>query len=190
MSSGARVPYADGYAAAVRLAREFEEVTNRRIIAGSLRRQANDVGDIELVVVPVLDTVGDGFFASKDLDRFAERIDTLIECGYLASHPDDPKRGARYSKVVDVASGLQVDLFSTSAETFGMMLLIRTGPADYSRRFVTDLRKRGLHVGNHAQLHRGGLGCGTYVCDVLLTPEESDVYEAAGWPFVNPEDRQ
>ena len=73
-------------------------------------------------------------------------------------------------------------------ETFGLIYLIRTGPADYSQRFVTDLRRRGLHVAD-GELHRGGLGCGSYTCEVVPTPEEQDVYAAAGWPFVRPEHR-
>lgn len=186
MSTGVRVSWAEASIVADELAGEFAHVTERVSIAGSLRRKRPDVGDIELVAIPTIETVEDGMFDTRTVNRLFEWVDYLIEVGTLASHPDDPKRGERYSKLLHPASGLQVDLFSTTVQSWGILYLIRTGPATYSRQFVTDLRRRGLHVGN-ATLHRGGLGCGEYVCEVVPTPEETDVYAAAGWPFVKPE---
>lgn len=170
------------------LVQELNEACERIEIAGSLRRRRPDVGDIELVAVPDIHTVPDGMFGTRQVNRLSERVDVLIEAGLLGSHPTDPKRGAKYSKVIHRPSGLQVDLFSASAETFGLIYLIRTGPGAYSQRFVTDIRRRALHVAD-GQLHRGSLGCGSYACEVIPTPAEADVYAAAGWPFVAPEDR-
>lgn len=155
-------------------------------IAGSIRRNRPDVGDIELVAVPRTETAADGMFDVQVVNLLTDRLDALVAERRLLSHPDDPKRGDRYSKLVDPESGLQLDLFSASEESFGLIYLIRTGPADYSKRFVTDLRRRSLHVGS-GQLHRGSLGCGAYVCDVVPTRSEAAVFEAAGWPFVVPE---
>lgn len=155
-------------------------------VAGSLRRNRPDVGDIEIVAVPRISSEQDGMFATADRNHLAEAVDRLIEERVLASHPTDPKRGERYSKLLHRGSGLQVDLFSATADTFGLIFLIRTGPASYSQRFVTDLRRRGLHVAS-GQLHRGSLGCGSYACDVLPTPTEEDVFLLADWPFVKPE---
>ncbi len=186
MSTGTRVSLAEGLSVASMLVRNFDGSTERLEIAGSIRRSKPDVGDIELVAVPRMDTEADGLFEERWVNRLTERIDRLIGVGILASHPTDPKRGDRYSKLIHPSSGLQVDLFSAEERTFGLIYLIRTGPADYSQRFVTDLRKKGLHVGK-GQLHRGGLGCGAYVCEVVSTPEEADVYAAAGWPFIKPE---
>jgi DNA polymerase/3'-5' exonuclease PolX len=186
VSTGLRVSLDEGAAVAMMLTRNLADATDRLEVAGSIRRGKPDVGDIELVAVPRRESVADGLFDRVEVNRLTERIDRLIGVGILASHPTDPKRGERYSKLVAVSSGLQVDLFSASEESFGLIYLIRTGPADYSHRFVTDLRKKGLHVGT-GQLHRGGLGCGTYVCEVIPTPEEADVYAAASWPFIKPE---
>jgi DNA polymerase/3'-5' exonuclease PolX len=126
-------------------------------------------------------------FGERMTNRLTERVDRCIADGILASHPTDPKRGERYSKLVEPETGLQVDLFSATAATFGLILLIRTGPADYSHRFVTAIRGRpALHVAG-GELHRGSLGCGAYACEVVPTPEEADVYAAADWPFREPE---
>jgi DNA polymerase/3'-5' exonuclease PolX len=188
MSTGTRVLLADAEDVAATLAFALYPACERIQVAGSIRRQRADVGDIELVVVPLIETEPDGMFGERPINRLTERLDMLTAAGVLAPHPIDPKRGERYSKLLDAASGLQVDVFSASADTFGLILLIRTGPAAYSQRFVTDLRRRALHVAG-GQLHRGSLGCGAYECEVVPTPEETDVYAAAGWPFVEPETR-
>ncbi len=184
VSAGVRVPLTEAIAGASELEMMLHPVTERVEVAGSIRRGRPDVGDIELVAVPRYQS--DGLFGTATVNLLTERVDHLIERGYLASHPTDPKRGERYSKLFLPSRGLQVDLFSATEATFGLILLIRTGPAAYSQRFVTDLRRRSLHVAGGA-LHRGGLGCGAYVCETVPTPDEADVFGAAGWPVTPPE---
>lgn len=188
MSVGPRVSLAEGRAAADSLRLVFGPACERIEVAGSIRRGKPDVGDIELVAVPRVEMVPDGLFDGRAVNRLTEILDRLIVDGLLGTHPTDPKRGERYSKLIHRPSGLQVDLFSATRDTFGLIFLIRTGPADYSHRFVTALRKRALHVAS-GQLHRGSLGCGSYVCGVVPTPTEEDVYLAADWPFLAPESR-
>jgi len=188
VSAGARVPLAGARSIALGILWRLSPATTRIEIAGSVRRGRADVGDIEIVAVPLIETVPEGMWESREANLLSARIDALIADGILANHPTDPKRGDRYSKLIEPTSGLQLDLFSATADTFGLIYLIRTGPADYSHRFVTDLRRRDLHVSG-GQLHRGSLGCGSYVCEVIPTPEETDVYSAAGWKFVRPEMR-
>lgn len=189
MSAGTRVSLAEGERVAASLARAFTPVTERIETAGSIRRGRPDVGDIELVAIPLIEREPDGMFAERLVNRLTDRVDRLLEDGILAPHPTDPKRGDRYSKFLHADTGLQVDLFSATAESFGLIFLIRTGPADYSRRFVTDIRRRALHVAG-GQLHRGSLGCGSIPCEVIPTPDEASVYAAAGWTVVAPEWRE
>jgi len=160
-------------------------------IAGSIRRRRSDIGDIEILAVPTIDwtETGDLWGTNREIDLLQETIDDLLADGTLQPHPADPKRGPRYAKFIHAGSGLQLDLFITTADQFGLLLLIRTGPAAYSQWLVTEARRRGYHVaGGH--LHRGGLGCGAYVCEAIPTPDEADVYAALGLPFVEPGDRR
>lgn len=185
MSTGTRVPIREADAAASELVMALEPAVNRIEVAGSIRRGRQDVGDIELVAVPQYAHVQDGMFGTKTVNRLTERVDELIAAGVLRPHPTDPKRGDRYSKLIEPTTGLQLDLFSAAKDTFGLILLIRTGPAEYSQRFVTEIRRRGLHVA-HGQLHVGSLGCGSIDCEVVPTPEERDVYAAAKWASIPP----
>lgn len=189
MSTGTRMSLTAARSIALGLLWRLAPAAERIEIAGSIRRGRPDVGDIELVAVPRTERRTEGMWETREVNRLTECVDTLIADGILASHPTDPKRGDRYSKLIEPTTGLQLDLFSATLDNFGLIYLIRTGPADYSHRFVTDLRRRNLHVAG-GQLHRGSLGCGAYVCEIVPTPEEADVYAAAGWPFVRPEERR
>lgn len=192
MSTGVRVPLAEAQAIATDLVAILGLGCERIEVAGSIRRCRPDVGDVELVAVPRLrtETVGDGFFGTREVahDELALLVDTLVLQGTLEPHPADPRRGERYSKLLHRASGLQVDLFSARPSTFGLILLVRTGPAAYSQWLVTEARRRAHHVAG-GELHRGGLGCGAVTCDVVPTPEERDVYAALRLPYLEPERR-
>lgn len=192
MSTGTRVGLLDAQAIATELRDRLEPATERIAVAGSIRRGLRDIGDIELVAIPKTHTefIRDGFFGGQetDVDEMQQAIDELIAAGVLATHPTDPKRGPRYSKLLHVASGLQLDLFSARPHTWGLIFLIRTGPASYSQYLVTHARRRGLHVAN-GELHVGAFGCTPIECRVVPTPEEHDVFKAIGVPGDSPERR-
>lgn len=188
MSTGVRVPLDQARRVAVELATILALGCERIRIAGSIRRRRPDVGDIELVAVPRFAELADGLFETRRQSELDILVDTLLLQGTLATHPTDPKRGERYAKLVHRASGLQVDLFTARPETFGLILLIRTGPAAFSQELVTEARRRGLHVAN-GELHRGSLGCGSRRCEVIPTPQEADVFAAMGMAYILPAER-
>ena len=189
MSTATRVPLAQAVPVANELMRALSPGCDRIAVAGSLRRRVADVGDIELVAVPRMrvETVP-GLLEDeqREVDDLGLLVDRLLVRGTLAKHPTDPKRGPRYSKLLHTASGLQLDLFETTLASWGLTLLIRTGPAAYSQWLVTE----GHHVAG-GELHVGRLGCASWSpCEVMPTPEEADVYAALGLAVARPEDRR
>lgn len=192
MSTAVRLPLGFAEPIARELLVELVDVVERAEVAGSIRRQTPDVGDIELVAIPrraTLTVPGLLEDEEREVDRLQERLEELLAGGILGPHPTDPKRGERYSKIVHRASRLQVDLFSARRDTFGLILLIRTGPARYSQWLVTEARARGFHVAE-GELHRGGLSPIQHGrCERVQTPDEADVYAALGMPYTRPEDR-
>lgn len=193
MSTGVRVPLAEADAVAHELVAVLDLGCDRIAVAGSIRRRRPDIGDVEIVAVPRIrtETVVEGLFAEErqvEVDELQVLVDALVLKGTLASHPTDSKHGARYSKLLHPASGLQVDLFSARPSTFGLIYLIRTGPATYSQWLATEARRRAHHVAG-GELHRGGMGCGSIPCPVVPTPDERDVYAALRLPFAPPEQR-
>jgi DNA polymerase/3'-5' exonuclease PolX len=199
VSTATRVPLAKAAAIADELVTVLELGCERIEVAGSIRRLRPDVGDIELVAIPRtrIDRHRDGLFEEilVEVNELQVVVDALLLDGTLAPHPTDPKRGARYAKLLHRESGLQLDLFMVERDRFGLIYLIRTGPAAYSQRFVTDLHVIGWHVAG-GRLHRGGgitdrdgwhapFGCPDR-CEVVPTPEEQDVYDAIGHPWIEP----
>jgi DNA polymerase/3'-5' exonuclease PolX len=192
VSTATRVSLARAEEVAVGLVATLGIGCERIEIAGSIRRRMPSVGDVELVAVPRVhtETHREGLFETRtvEVDDLQVVVDSMLLEGMLANHPTDPKRGPRYSKLLHVASGLQVDLFSARASTFGLILAIRTGPANYSRFLVTEARNRGHHVAE-GELHAGGGGCGFVPCATVPTPEEADVFRALGLFHPIPEQR-
>jgi DNA polymerase/3'-5' exonuclease PolX len=180
MSGGERVPWADGMKVADELLDAIGDVTERREIAGSLRRRTEDVGDVELVVVPRMEKseIPDGLWGTAEINTnlLLERLPELLAGDRWAPHPEDPKAGERYAKFIHAPTGLQVDLFMVLPPAqFGIIHLIRTGPATYSEWFVKAVRRHGYHVKDGA-LHWGTIGCSSVPCAVADTPNEKDVF--------------
>lgn len=186
MSSGVRYPTLEAALIAKRLVNRFEGGCERIEVAGSLRRAVfPDVGDIEIVAVPKFAIEPEGLFGTAEINQLRVAVDLAIADGELVRLAG----GDRYQKLRHVETKLQVDLFIvTPPATWGVIYLIRTGSAGFSERVVTLARKRAMHVADGA-LHRGVMGCGSRPCEVVPTPEESDVLAALGMPWVEPKDR-
>lgn len=194
MSTGVRVPIDEARPIAWSLIESLYYACERIEVAGSIRRGRPDVGDIELLAVSKTheEQVPGGLFDGPQtvtVMDIALAVGELLAKGVLTGVDGHKADGERYIKSRHAASGLQVDLFIVRPPaSWGVLHLIRTGPATYSQWVVTEARRRGFHVAS-AQLHRGSLGCGIAPCEVVPTPEEGDVFRALGIPPLRPEER-
>ena len=187
-ATGARVPLAEARHTAGQIYGQLDPSCVRLSIAGSIRRGRPDIGDIELVAVPrFLEEPSDLWGGTRQVSLLANALAREEREQVL----ERISGGDRYVKLRHVRSGMQVDLFITTPEQWGLILLIRTGPADYSQWLVTEARRRGLHVAG-GRLHNGsGLpGRTDCSCQVIPTPDERDVYTALALPYVEPADRR
>lgn len=136
-----RRPYAEALDLAHTLRQAVQPYTERLEIAGSIRRETDTVGDIEIVIIPRYES---------PLDLFGnpgEPVSLLRRA--LATLPgvqSVTKNGERYQQVLyqpDAArEPIQVDLFNATALNWGLILALRTGNGDFSKWLVTD-RKHG-----------------------------------------------
>ena len=105
-------------------------------MAGSVRRQVFEVGDIELLCVPkagAVDLFGEPVTSKSMLDL---RCRYLIDQGVLAPRPNKVGTvtiGPLNKLLVHPATGIGVDIFATSAENWGMAMVARTGPVGFKR---------------------------------------------------------
>lgn len=189
MSGGTRIPLTEAWPIAERLADVLGRDAEQVGVAGSIRRGRPTVGDIELVLIPMTDErlqydLFGALVAQPPLNLLDIGLDTLLEQGTLQMR--EPKRwGERYKAAL--FEGVPIDLFSVVPPAqFGVIYLIRTGSADFTRRFVTPVEKGGwMPAGMYCregQLWKDG--------EPLHTPTEESVFEAVGRAWIPPSKRE
>ena len=139
----------------------------RVAVGGSVRREKPEVGDIELVVIP---------------DKYH------LEMFILGQKFDIRKNGAKYKQLYLPKEAVQLDLFICTPETWGMNFMIRTGSANYTKSFMSELHRRGF-TSKDARLYRYDQLSKEAIGEPLSTPEESSVYITTGIPWKEPRER-
>jgi DNA polymerase/3'-5' exonuclease PolX len=193
-----RIPLAEARALAEEVVEMLRPACERIEIAGSIRRGKADVGDLEIVAVaktePTLNLFGERTGGERNL--LNELCDRLMAQGVLLLRLDKNGRAAYGSKYMRLTyRGTPLDLFATTPHQWGVIFLIRTGPADYSHRLVTPTTQQftdsqgrrwwglmppGMNVKDGA-LWRGG--------QIIPTPEEWHVFRALGLAYLEPHER-
>jgi DNA polymerase/3'-5' exonuclease PolX len=179
-----KLSYDDALAQAQELTRALAPACARLQIAGSLRRQCTYIGDIELVAIPHYDPLTNLFsevYGQQSRLDFA--LDRLVAAGRLV--PGD-KQGDRYKKFIVPPYDVQLDLFITNLDSWGVIFTQRTGSADFARWLFTPQAQGGALPGNmrcrDRRLWRHG--------GRLTTPDEQDVFTELGVPWIAPKHRE
>lgn len=167
-----RMPLKEARTLAETIASAISKHCVRLDIAGSIRRQTATCGDIDLVCLPLPGA------RQRILDRCLAKS-ALI------------KNGDQYA-VLRLANGFQLDLwfahagvddmFAPEPSNYGVLLLARTGSADFNTWVATKAKARGLHFHPHKGVLHGSR--------IIASVNEADVFEAIGIRFVAPEDRK
>lgn len=165
-------------------------------IAGSIRRQRPNVGDIDLVCLPR------GAEGQRDLISRCTRSGRCV------------KAGEQY-RVFTLQNDVQLDVWfahgpdtdllgQTTPENFSTLFVCRTGSAAFNIYLAQRAKERGLHWNPHAGLMRvkGGAfvdyrdgegrrrGTVAPIGDYITTPTEAAFFDALGMDFVKPEERE
>jgi DNA polymerase/3'-5' exonuclease PolX len=164
-------PYNEVLPIAQRIVAGISPYCERVEIAGSLRRKRPLIGDIEIVALP-----------KRAVDLFgqpASSLPTELDLFLRARLGDDlVKDGGKYKQFP--YAGHQVDLFlPASAGHWGCIYLIRTGSYEFNQWLMNVQQRRAGVLFREGLLHNSQ--------GVIPTPEEEDVFEALGLPFIPPE---
>ena len=194
MSEGKIVSLAEGQAIAGRALELLSPYADPMIIAGSIRRGMLWVGDVELVCKPITYVKNPPLFdepdlaadhdGSKLLDRLNELVDQGIMSRRTCGETQSESWGFRHQRAV--FEGMALDIFGILPPSqFGAQLVIRTGPAAYSRWLVTP-RAEGGAMPPGMRMESGSL----WDAGVPRpTATEEEFYEAIGLSYVPPESR-
>jgi DNA polymerase/3'-5' exonuclease PolX len=166
-----------------RLSPACERIT----IAGSLRREKQVVGDIELLYIPRMhqEPSPTDFFQSITVDDSALAIAHMLDAGILEKRLNVkglPAFGPLNKLMRHIQSGIPVDLFATDEASWFNYLVCRTGPRELNERICNAAIHKGWHW---APYGRG------FVKGAAVQPMESEeaVFAFVGLPFKEPRDR-
>lgn len=171
-------PISEMLPVALALVDRLAPACTRIALAGSIRRGAALVGDVEIVCQP----------AGEALETLCADLLRLRQIQQRTR--GDGQRlawGARYKAML--FEGVPVDLFIVLPDRqWGPTYLIRTGPGEANDSLVT-LRERRNQQGRWGILPAGmAFRDGAVLRDrvALDVPEEADVFRAVGLPYVPP----
>lgn len=165
----------------------------RVAVAGSIRRQCEEVKDVELVVIPKFslrtETVPPADLFSKEVVREV-KVSLLIEA--LGNIPNMTwikpgtkeiiewplKTNAKYLRGYIPSKELKVDIFLATPENWGLIFTIRTGSERYSHK---TLALKWCRLGYHSV--KGML---TKKGKQVPVREEMDLFNLLNLPFIEP----
>ena len=186
------------YSDALNLAGEYVEWLRDYCLriepVGSVKRgDKAEVHDIELLLIADQTTpkveFGQKVIYKTGLDEFLAQLvqEGVIRQARNKANGDKLKRFAivEYSDVEDFC----IELFVVRPETWGIQNVIRTGPREFSRRFVTNKNTGGL-LPNTLQYVKGETKIVTRETgEALSLPEEADAIAILGIGRIEPSQR-
>ena len=157
-------------------------------IAGSIRREKPDVGDIEILYIPVMQEEPDpvDLFRSITVSLADGRIEGMERAGTLEKRLNAKglqTYGPKNKLMRHVASGIPVDLFAATRENWYNYLVCRTGPADLNARICMAAQRRGWKWNPY------GEGFSDPDGNVRKMDSESAVFAFVGMPNLEPSRR-
>ena len=130
-------------------------------ICGSIRRREPMVGDIDLVVIPT------------DLDKVKSVVET-IDPDYTGKE--------KFLSFVTPYSGLKVQIYITTPESWGATIFYATGPAGKNIGYRTRAKKMGMKLNRWGLFDRSS--------NVMIAGrKESDMFAALDKPYKVPRRR-
>jgi len=164
---------------AEQLKSELSPLCERIEIAGSVRRQKPDVGDIELVAIPKMISSGD--LLGTPISAFARNDFTKL--GVVLKH------GPRYVQIALHRARINLDFFLVlPPASWGVIFTLRTGPDTFSRSCVTPRSKRGL-LPSYLQVKDGAVRHAA-TGEIIPTPEEKDFFRVLEMQWIPPDKRR
>lgn len=139
------------------LIHEIKDLCDSIEISGSIRRNAEEVGDIDIVVIP------------KDIDNFLIEIKGIIDYDYGGT-----------KKVFGIYKERPINIFLTDIDSFGACLYQTTGPVFYNIRKRTKVKAMGY------KLNEYGLFCNTTGKKVAGDSENS-IFDFFSWSRKDPQ---
>ena len=169
MNKEKRFPYAKAYKIAVEILEQLKPHCLRIEIAGSIRRKKKDIGDIELVAIPLPYATGLFENGIASVVNKWEKVKGDLEYGKT-----------KYTQRI-LPEGIKLDLFFAEESNWGSVFAIRTGSAKFSHKVLANGWVRQGFRSEGGYLYRDG--------ERYEILEEEDLFKLIGVKYVAPENR-
>lgn len=177
MSYNKRIPLKKAQNWAARLVEILRPHCDRVEVAGSIRREMPDCGDIDIVCIPKhdFDLMGN---PDKPCGGFISAVNQFDK---LIGNPD-----GKYTQR-QLPEDVKLDLYMADPDNFGLLLAIRTGSADFNVKTLV----RGIERINHKMTEGHIYDFSNNVLNPVHVPirEEVDLFNLIGIPFIEPKMR-
>ena len=188
-----KVPREAALSVAEELIALLQDSCERIQVAGSIRRKAPMVSDVELLCIPktkIKEVPMLGYTEKIPYDALTARLTGLMEkdtgaAPVLAKRPNKNGGvtfGPKNKLLTHLATGIAVDIFTTTHENWGMGLMVRTGPAEWNVAIMQKFKKMGMRGHAYGGV-TGSLG------NEMECPTEERVFELLNMSYIPPEHR-
>lgn len=138
-------------------------------VVGSIRRKLPEVHDIDIVLIP------QAWMWNTIMNRLKHNmLARVVEAGSELVRLRVPT-GA-------TSETIQVDIYRARPETWGVLLLIRTGSKEHNMKLCSRARAMGMMLSAKEGVIKDG--------KVIASRTEEDIFKALDMPFVEPEKRE
>jgi len=161
---------------------EMQPFCERVMVAGSVRRRRPEVNDIDIVAIPKtnMERFVEGWFKGPIHLVSADAIwESMIKNLIDTFHAVVERKGPKL--VTLKVAGTSVDIYRATPETWGVLLLIRTGSAQHNMKLCS----RALNMGLQLSAAEGVLADGR----VIASRTEEEIFRALNMAYVPPEER-
>jgi DNA polymerase/3'-5' exonuclease PolX len=181
-----RWPAQQAMAVAAELMERLQARCERIVVAGSLRRGKQFVGDVELLFIPRMGERQKGLFATEPFSLADECIAEMLDAGILRKRPSKIGGftwGESNKLAIHAASGIPVDLFSTTSAKWWVSLVVRTGSLETNMKLTTGAQRL------HRSLNAYGEGVTNEDGSKTAATSERDVFDLCGISYLEPKAR-
>jgi len=137
---------------------EIREFCKKIEIVGSIRRKKSEINDIDIILIP----------------KFKERLIQKIR--KISNLEVQGKKLIRTEY-----SGMQVDIYFTDEENWGILLLIRTGSKEHNIKLCQYAIKNGMKLSSANGLMKND--------KIIASKTEEEIFKELGLDYIKPEDR-
>jgi DNA polymerase/3'-5' exonuclease PolX len=144
-----RFPLAQAQGLAQDLLKRLSGACHTIKIAGSVRRWKPWVGDVEVLAIPAFGkkNSGDLFGTPETVSLLDQRLEHLVSEGileYRKNKKGSLTKGEKIKLFRDLETGIPVDVFTTTEESWWNYLVCRTGPKESNEAIAKRARTMGL----------------------------------------------